>query len=255
MRLTATADRVLRIVAAATTIVRDVHTADDVFQQVVLSALEKRAQIRDLDHLLAWDCRCSEGSTQATLCAAWHLELYGPGYPAETLKPEYVANPAAKFKALVSAAGKLKALYGDWKVPWGQISRMQRHANVAEMALLPFNDKQPSIPCVGCPGPMGVVFNTYYTPITPQRRKQYGVAGHSFVGVYEFGPKVQAKTILQFGESGDPKSPHFFDQAQLYSKQQFKPAWFYWDEVLAHAKQSYHPGDEVAQKTAAAGGG
>jgi len=207
-----------------------------------------------LEHLLNWDCHCTADSTQATLCGAWHLEMYGPGYPAEELKKEFVGNSEAKFKALITAAGKLKALYGDWKVPWGQISRMQRHANVSDAALVPFDDKLPSVPCVGSPGPLGVVFNTYYTPITLERRQQFGVVGHSFVGVYEFGDKIQAKTILQFGESGDPKSPHFFDQAQLYSKQQFKPAWFYWDDVLAHAKQSYHPGDELAQKFEAAAG-
>ena len=27
-------------------------------------------------------------STQTTLCAAWYMELYGAGYPAEQLKPE-----------------------------------------------------------------------------------------------------------------------------------------------------------------------
>jgi RNA polymerase sigma-70 factor (ECF subfamily) len=47
----------LRIVAAATMIVRDVHAADDLFQQVVMSALDHRTQIRDFDHLLAWALR------------------------------------------------------------------------------------------------------------------------------------------------------------------------------------------------------
>jgi RNA polymerase sigma-70 factor (ECF subfamily) len=47
----------LRIVATAVAIVRDVHAADDVFQQVVLSGLIHRAHIRDGDHLLAWALR------------------------------------------------------------------------------------------------------------------------------------------------------------------------------------------------------
>lgn len=49
----------LRIAAAATVIVRDVHAADDIFQQVVMSALEHRADIRDGDHLLAWALRAT----------------------------------------------------------------------------------------------------------------------------------------------------------------------------------------------------
>ena len=199
-----------------------------------------------LAHLADWDFRSSVTSTQTTLCAAWYQELYGPGYPAENLKPEFQESQAKRFEALLAAAGKLKPLFGDWKVPWGDISRMQRHANFAEGALVPFDDKQTSLACPGAPGPLGVVFNTYYTPITPQRRKQYGVVGHSFVGVYEFSKneKVKAATILQFGESADPDSPHFFDQAQLYVQQKFKPAWFDWDEVVAHTKVKYRPGEK-----------
>ena len=49
----------LRIAAVATLIVRDVHAADDIFQQVVLSALEHRPQLRDADHLLAWALRAA----------------------------------------------------------------------------------------------------------------------------------------------------------------------------------------------------
>jgi len=197
------------------------------------------------EHLRNWDCRSSIDSTQTTLCYMWYEELYGRGYPVETLKPEFVDNPALKFKALITAAEKLRLFYGNWQIKWGDVSRMQRHANYADAALIPFSDKLPSLPCAGVPGPLGVVFNTYYAPPTAEHKKQYGAVGGSFIGVYEFGDKVQASTILQFGESSDPKSPHFMDQAELYSKRQFKPAWFEWSDVLAHAKQTYHPGDEA----------
>jgi penicillin amidase len=44
-----------------------------------------------------------------------------------------------------------------------------------------------------------------------------------------------------FGQSGDPESPHFFDQAPLYSERRFKPAWFTREEVEANATRSYRP--------------
>jgi len=198
-----------------------------------------------LDHLLDWNCKSTITSTQTTLCAMWYEEMYGRGYPVETLKAEFVQNAPARFQALVTAAGKLKAFYGDWRIPWGDVSRMQRHANYADVALIPFSDALPSLPCAGVPGPLGVAFNTYYAPPTAKHKKQYGAVGGSFIGVYEFGDKIQASTVLQFGQSSNPDSPHFMDQAQLYSKQQFKPAWFDWTEVLAHAKSSYHPGSEA----------
>ena len=44
----------LRMAAIATVIVRDAHAAEDVFQQVVLSALEHADEFRDDAHALAW---------------------------------------------------------------------------------------------------------------------------------------------------------------------------------------------------------
>jgi RNA polymerase sigma factor (sigma-70 family) len=49
----------LRVTALAAAVIRDVHAADDIFQQVVLSALEARAQFHDSDHVLAWSMRAA----------------------------------------------------------------------------------------------------------------------------------------------------------------------------------------------------
>lgn len=49
----------LRVTALAATVTRDVHAADDIFQQVVMAALESRAQFRDPDHVLAWALRAA----------------------------------------------------------------------------------------------------------------------------------------------------------------------------------------------------
>lgn len=49
----------LRVAASVLAIVRDVHAADDVFQQVVLQALQSREQFRDADHLMAWVLRAA----------------------------------------------------------------------------------------------------------------------------------------------------------------------------------------------------
>ncbi len=49
----------LRVAGVAAAVARDVHAADDIFQQVVLSALEDCGQFRDADHLLAWSLRAA----------------------------------------------------------------------------------------------------------------------------------------------------------------------------------------------------
>lgn len=49
----------VRISASVLAILRDVHAADDVFQQVVLQALETREHFREPDHVMAWALRAA----------------------------------------------------------------------------------------------------------------------------------------------------------------------------------------------------
>ncbi len=199
-----------------------------------------------LDHFDGWDYQCTIDSTQATLAVQWYEVLYGRGYPVETLKPEFKSDIPARLDALVRAAGQLTELYGDWKVPYGDIHRLQRHAPYGSAAEVPFDDRQPSLPLAGVRGPLGVAFTVYHSPPTelPHRKYQYAATGASYMACYEFGEKVNAVSYLHYGQSHDPKSPHFFDQAKLLSEQKFKPAWFHWDDVLANTKKAYHPGEE-----------
>jgi acyl-homoserine lactone acylase PvdQ len=72
----------------------------------------------------------------------------------------------------------------------------------------------------------------------------YGYRGNSFVAMVEFGDKVKAKTMLAGGQSNDPDSPHFDDQAQRYADKQFKEVAYYKEDVEARAKKTYKPGDK-----------
>jgi acyl-homoserine lactone acylase PvdQ len=49
---------------------------------------------------------------------------------------------------------------------------------------------------------------------------------------------------LAGGQSGDPNSPHFFDQAQRYADAQFKEVAYYKEDVEKRAKRKYKPGDK-----------
>lgn len=218
------------------------------FQALEREAPELAAKVKPLlDHLLDWDCKSTAESTQTTLCVAWYEALYGRGYPVETLKPKYESNMRARFEALVEMAQALTLLYGDWKVPYGNVFRLQRWPDCRSPEVVPFDDSQPSLPQVGVRGPLGVAFTVYHTPPIPElpnRRKQYACVGASYMAAIEFGEHVKTGSYLHYGQSGDPDSPHFFDQAQLLSEKKFKPAWFYWEDVLAHTVSRYHPGEE-----------
>jgi acyl-homoserine lactone acylase PvdQ len=160
-----------------------------------------------------------------------------------------VDDSAQKLQALIDAASRLTAKHGDWRVRWGDVSRMQRHVDCADLTHIPFDDRRESLPCLGGHGPMGIVFTQYYTPsihvpgvISLKRR--YGVVGATYLSVVEFAPRVAARTLVQFGAASDAQSPHYLDQAALLSERKLKREVFDWDEIQSTAVLAYRPGEQ-----------
>ncbi|RIK72586.1 MAG: hypothetical protein DCC67_19055 [Planctomycetota bacterium] len=203
-----------------------------------------------LEHLLAWDGRITAESTAAALCTAWYELLYGPGYPGEQMRPQFAGRPAEQLAALVRAAETLVDLHGDWRIPYGELYRAQRVTRVADLIDARFVESGPSLPAVGGHGPMGVAFTQYFTPsisvpLVMTQKRRFALAGASYIGAWEFPPDgARGASVVQFGVSGDPASPHYFDQAKLLSQRKLKTEHFTEQQVLHHAVRSYHPGDE-----------
>ena len=139
---------------------------------------------------------------------------------------------------------KLKSDFGSWKTPWGEFNRYQRNDG---KIFQEFNDAKPSI-AVGMASSSWGALASFGTRFGKGTKRQYGTSGNSFVAVVEFGDKVTAKTMLAGGQSGDPTSPHFSDQAQRYADKQFKDVAYYKEDVLKRAEYTYHPGEEKNKK-------
>ena len=77
----------------------------------------------------------------------------------------------------------------------------------------------------------------------PQKTKRiYGDRGNSFVAAVEFGPRVRAKSILAGGNNSNPASPYYANQAEMYSRGQFKDVLFYKEDIERNLVRKYHPG-------------
>jgi acyl-homoserine-lactone acylase len=222
-------------------IIADYHKS--VLQQPDLTSLLSDV----IDTLARWDYRMSLSSSATTLAFAWHTGFLG-WLRRQNLDRDKMTEystgmqlptpPGIATELLVSAVKDLNQLYGTPFVEWQKISRLQRvHTGGSEK----FDDNKPSIPVNAAPGIMGSLFS-FNLRFAPGAKTGYGVSGNTYTAIVALGKKLKARSIVTFGQSSDPASQHYIDQANLYADGKFKDAWYYKKDILRNARANYHPG-------------
>ena len=187
--------------------------------------------------LRTWDLRWSATSIPTSLAVFWGSQVQRAGRGGGGVAN---ASPDQMLQALSAASDKLTADFGTWKTPWGDINRFQR---LTDDIVHPFSDAGPSIPVEFTTATWGSLASFAAGRATPGNKKTYGTSGNSFVAVVEFGDSVRAKAVTAGGESGDPKSKHFNDQAQRYATGNLRDVYFYPSQLKGHTEREYHPGN------------
>jgi acyl-homoserine-lactone acylase len=195
--------------------------------------------------LYGWDHRWGVDSVPTTLAVFWGEDIrrhtVDDARKAGISVEDYIATqapPRRLLESLDAASDRLTTDFGSWKTPWGDINRYQR---LTSDIVQPFNDAGPSI-TVGFTSSLWGSLASFGARPYPGTKKWYGTSGNSFVAVVEFGEKVHAKAVTAGGESGNPSSPYFNDQAKRYSTGDLREVYFYRSDVKGHAKGEYHPG-------------
>ena len=195
--------------------------------------------------LRVWNYRWGVNSVATSLAVFWGTDIFAEVQQrarAAGISPEdYVvqrATPEELLKSLAAATDRLAAGFGTWETPWGRINRFQRINDNIDPS---FDDSKPSIPVPFTSSAWGSLASFGARPY-PNTSKWYGSSGNSFVAVVEFGPKVSAWAITAGGESGNPASPHFDDEASQYAMGDLRPVYYYKSQLQGHIERQYHPG-------------
>ncbi|MCW3796870.1 penicillin acylase family protein [Sphingomonas sp. BN140010] len=205
----------------------------------------RRALAAPITVLRSWDYHWSADSEAQSLAMFWG-EALQPKLPTIEGEPRNRSltrlvsgtTPAQKLDALADAVARLRREFGDWRVPWGRINRFQR---LSPAIVHPFSDAAPSIPVSFASAIWGSLASFGSAP-KPGTRNWYGTSGNSFVAVVEFGPQPRAVAVTAGGESGDPSSPHFNDQAQRYADGALRPVYLTPGQLKDHTERTYRPG-------------
>ena len=199
-----------------------------------------------IEVLRSWNYRWGADSVAQTLATLWGSALIVALNPSKDEDTNvYMARlardttDAQKLQALDEAVAQLQSDFGRWQVPWGEINRFQR---ISPSIKPQFSDDAPSIPVPFAQGRYGSLASfEMHVPKTTKRF--YGNYGNSFVAVVEFGPRVRAHAVTAGGESGDPASPHFSDQAARYASGALRDVYFYPEQLSGHTERVYRPGE------------
>jgi acyl-homoserine-lactone acylase len=195
--------------------------------------------------LRGWDLRFAAASVPTSLAVYWGQQMVAAASAAARAKEvpvvDYISTsltPQERLQALVRASARLEADFGSWQTPWGEINRFQRISGAVDQQ---YDDSKPSYPVAFTSATWGSLASIGM--VAKQKTKRiYGDRGNSFVAVVEFGPRLRAKSILAGGQSANPASKHFDDQAEMYSKGQFKDVLFYKADIEKFLERKYHPG-------------
>jgi acyl-homoserine-lactone acylase len=221
----------------------------------LLNAYEKLPEENDqklklkkpINALSQWDLKTGVSSVGTSLAVFWGnqlmAELRSLDRPWDAYIFDFIAENMDDQKmidAFERAIDKLEEDFGTWNTAWGEINRFQRVTNEIQGQ---FFDELPSLP-IGYNSSLWGSLAAYGSRSYPNTKKWYGNVGNSFVAVVEFGDKVKAKSLLAGGQSGNPFSPHFVDQAELYAEGIFKDVHYYKEDVKKNERRRYNPGQK-----------
>jgi acyl-homoserine-lactone acylase len=208
------------------------------WRAALLAAFGARADESDepllreaVDILRAWDGHADQEGAGMALFRAWWLALE-PKRERLPLKidQESTLSPEAQdilLDTLIQAAQQLKEQFGRLDIPWGEVYRARR------------GDQ--SWPVSGVADWTGLVtLRAIHGEGPGEDGISYIDSGQSCTTVVMLKEgNVRSYSVVPYGQSEDPDSPHFTDQGRLlFQERKLKDSWFQRERLEGHIESS-----------------
>jgi acyl-homoserine-lactone acylase len=185
-----------------------------------------------------WDNTVAPASRGGVLFEAWwrtytqgahpdsgFAEQWSPNAPMAG--PRGLKDPARAATAFATAVEETVRRHGSFDIAWGDVHRVRVPGKVDQ-------------PVGGCSGALGCfrVLNFRSEP----DNKRTAIGGDGWVIAVEFTEIPKAYSVLAYGQSARPESPHYYDQAEMFAKGEFKRVAFTEADIEAQTIRRYRPG-------------
>jgi acyl-homoserine-lactone acylase len=189
-----------------------------------------------IDVIAAWDKTVAPESKGGTLFEAWWTRYRTTGgtfartwTPTEpTTTPRGLQDTQRAVDAFTFAVDNIKGRFGAVDVAWGDVHRVRRGTV--------------DVPVGGCSSDLGCFRVITYRVGADGKFEAVGSDG--WILAVEFGNEPRGYSVLAYGESPKPESPHFADQAAMFARGELKPIAWLDKEIDAQTIRRYRPGEK-----------
>jgi acyl-homoserine-lactone acylase len=180
--------------------------------------------------ILEWDGRYLKDSTAALIFKFWRLKCENVINIATIADGNdlSIEDKMKMLDLLSETLADIKAKYGSLDAKWGDVNLIGRDERYFPLESADFGggkDKKDQTE---------TVFDAA-TRETPKGSGKYVAFNGSGTMMISFLHKdgIESYSLVAWGESSDPKSPHHVDQSEkLYTHRQLKPTWFRKEDLL-----------------------
>ncbi len=179
--------------------------------------------------ITGWNGHLDADNTAAALYRFWRRECNKvkvnlPTDEDGTIKDLSTNDQKNMLKALKKAKQYLTDKFGSFQIPWGTTVRLKRGEKTWPVSGGSFNN--------------GVnVLRAASGRLSDETGITTVMSGQSCCMLVVLSDPIRSYSILPWGESDDPDSPHYTDQAEaLFSKSEFKSTYFLKEELMKHVE-------------------